>query len=66
MWYRIGMEIFSHWQTPAWLDLYGREMRDCFPGMKYRIGKREKKEREEGRKRERGRARELGGRSHGS
>lgn len=45
------MEIFSHWQTPASLDLYGGEMRDCSTGVKYRIGK-EMKEKETERKRE--------------
>lgn len=40
MWHRTGMEIFGHWQTPAWLDLYGGEMRDCFTGVKHRIEKR--------------------------
>lgn len=35
-WFRTGIEIFSHWQAPAWRDLYGSKMRDCFPGVKYR------------------------------
>lgn len=48
-WFRNGIEIFSHWQKPARLDLYLNE--DGVAGVKYREERGNQKESQ--RKRER-------------